>query len=142
RRGFTLIVVCLCVVSLLGMLGLSLDLGRVYVAKNEVQSFTDSAALAASLALNGESLAPAQNAVKSDTTNRWNMGTTTFSDPGGSAVVATEFAKPLANNALRPDPSTWSRAPISAAGYTFVRVTATATMPLYILPVVGANKAQ
>ena len=142
RRGFTLIVVCLCVVSLLGMLGLSLDLGRVYVAKNEVQSFTDSAALAASLALNGESFAAAQEAVRSDTSNRWNMGTATFTDPNGSTVLTTEFAKPLAANAARPDPSTWSSAPNSAAGYTFVRVTATATLPLYILPVVGAGKAQ
>ena len=34
------------------MLGLALDLGRVYIAKNETQSFTDTAALAAALALN------------------------------------------------------------------------------------------
>src|SRR5215471_21585792 len=46
RSGFTLIATALCITSLLGMLGLAVDLGRVYIAKNEAQSFTDSAALA------------------------------------------------------------------------------------------------
>ena len=46
RKGFALIATGVCVASLLGMLGLALDLGRVYVAKNETQSFTDTAAMA------------------------------------------------------------------------------------------------
>ena len=48
--------------------GLALDLGRVYIAKNETQSFTDTAALAAALALNDANLTAAKDAVVIDTT--------------------------------------------------------------------------
>jgi hypothetical protein len=123
------------------MLGLALDLGRVYVARSEAQSFTDAAALAASLALDGESFTAARNAVGGDTKNRWNMGTETFG-ANSRATIATEFARPLTTNASKPDPGTWSDAPTTAAGYTFVRVTATAALPLYILPLVGTAASQ
>src|SRR5205823_5540456 len=53
-----------------------------------------------------------------------------------------EFALPQASNLSLPDASTWSTAPPSAAGYTFIRVKASATLPLYILPVVGTSKTQ
>ena len=52
RKGFTLIAAGACAFTLFGMLGLALDLGRVYIARNEAQSFTDTAALAAALTLN------------------------------------------------------------------------------------------
>jgi uncharacterized membrane protein len=42
-------------VFLLGMVGLAIDLGRMYIAKSEAQSFVDSAALAAAAQLNGTS---------------------------------------------------------------------------------------
>jgi hypothetical protein len=120
------------------MLGLALDLGRVYIAKNETQSFTDSAALAAALALTDAGFTAAQNAVTGNTKNRWNMGTTNFE----ASAVTTEFARPLAANAYRPDPDTWSATPPTAEGYTFVRVTASVAVQLYILPAVGSSHAQ
>jgi hypothetical protein len=120
------------------MLGLALDLGRVYIAKNETQSFTDTAALAAALALNDANFTAAQDAVAANTKNRWNMGTSTFVD----SAVATEFARALSTNASRPDPETWSAAPPSPSGYLFVRVTASVAVQLYILPVVGTSHAQ
>ena len=43
------------VVVLLGMLGLVMDLGRTFIAKNEAQAFTDAAALSAVSKLNGTS---------------------------------------------------------------------------------------
>ena len=140
RKGFTLIATGFCVVSLLGMLGLALDLGRVYIAKNETQSFTDTAALAAALTLNGTSFDPARNAVTNNTKNQWNMNTTTYTNSGSTTFI-TEFAKPLLANKLRPDPATWDANPATATGYTFVRVTATATLPLYVLPVVNLATA-
>jgi uncharacterized membrane protein len=60
------------------MLGLAVDLGRVLIAKNETQSFTDTAAMAAVLKLNGISFTAARNAVTNNTKNQWNMGTTVF----------------------------------------------------------------
>jgi hypothetical protein len=142
RKGFTLIAAGACVFTLFGMLGLALDLGRVYITRNEAQSFTDTAALAAALALNGVSFAPAHAAIARNTRNQWNLGTSIFSAAGSDTTITTEFARPQAANDFRPDESTWSTAPASAAGYTFVRVTATATLPLYILPVVGTGASQ
>jgi Putative Flp pilus-assembly TadE/G-like len=120
------------------MLGLALDLGRVYIAKNETQSFTDTAALAAALALNDANITASQDAVAANTKNKWNMGTTNFAAPD----VTTEFARPLPVSASKPDPDTWSAAPSSPAGYTFVRVTASVEVQLYILPAVGTSRAQ
>ena len=67
KKGFVLIATGACIVSLLGMLGLAIDLGRVYIAKNEAQSYTDTAALAGALKLNGLSFTPANNAVTGNT---------------------------------------------------------------------------
>ena len=49
RKGFTLVLTGACIVSLFGMLGLSVDLGRVYITKSETQSFADTGALAGAL---------------------------------------------------------------------------------------------
>src|SRR5260370_10073265 len=142
EKIFTLLATAVCIVSLLGMLGLALDLGRVFIAKNETQTFTDTAALAAAMKLDGKSFTAVNTAVTNNTKNQWNMATTTFTASGGATTVTTEFGQPQAANASLPDNSTWSTAPASAAGYTFVRVTASATLPLYVLPVVGTASGQ
>ena len=142
RKGFTLIATGICVFALLGMLGLAIDLGRVYITKNETQSFTDTSALAAVMKLDGVSFTSAQAAVTKNTKNQWNMDTTTFTASGGSTTITVEFARPQAANDFQPDNATWSTAPVSAAGYTFARVTASANLPLYVLPVVGASNSQ
>src|SRR5579863_329217 len=108
ERGFTLIATGFCIASLLGMLGLALDLGRVYIAKNETQTFADSAALAAAMALNGADFTAARNAVTGNTKNQWNLGTSIFTASGNVTTILTEFARPMAANASRPDANTWS----------------------------------
>src|SRR5437899_11778597 len=103
RKGFTLIATGLCIASLLGMLGLAVDLGRVYITKNETQSYTDTAAMAAVMKLDGVSFAPAQAAVTKNTKNQWNMDTTTFTASGGSTTITVEFPTPQAANDFQPD---------------------------------------
>src|SRR4051794_28255607 len=91
ESGFTLIATAVCLIVLVGMLGLAVDLGRVYVTKNEAQAFTDAAALAATRCLNGKSTGiTAANAAVTSTmsSNRWNMATTAFT----SGNTTTEFA--------------------------------------------------
>src|SRR5256885_16185374 len=63
RKGFTLVLTGACIVSLFGMLGLSADLGRVYITKSETQSFADPGALAGALALHCTSFVSARDAV-------------------------------------------------------------------------------
>src|SRR5690349_24730694 len=82
ESGFTLIATAVCLIALIGMLGLAVDLGRVYITKNEAQAFTDAAALAAARCLNGKAsgITNANAAVTATmSTNRWNMATTSFS---------------------------------------------------------------
>src|SRR5437870_4875982 len=55
ERGFSLIMIAACSVVMVGMLGLTTDMGRVYIAKNELQAFADAASVAAALKLDGTS---------------------------------------------------------------------------------------
>ena len=76
RRGFILLATAVSLAVLIGMLGLAVDLGRVYITKSEAQAFADFAAMAAARELNGKStgLDAARTAVASST-NGWNFGT-------------------------------------------------------------------
>lgn len=53
QRGAVAIIVALCLTLLIGMLGLVLDLGHLYVAKTELQNAADAAALSGAKELNG-----------------------------------------------------------------------------------------
>ncbi len=53
QRGAVAIIVALCLTLLIGMLGLVLDLGHVYVAKTELQNAADAAALSGAKELDG-----------------------------------------------------------------------------------------
>lgn len=106
--------------------GLSVDLGRMFIVKNETQVFCDAAALAAALALDGstDGIARAQTAV-SNSANQWDFGTTPVSNP--AVAFATSSTGP------------WVASPNPATGYRYARVTATAPLRLYFLPVVVAE---
>src|SRR5215472_9531319 len=53
KRGFVLVTTAISLVGLLGLIGLGTDVGRIYVARNELQVFADEAALAAGFELDG-----------------------------------------------------------------------------------------
>jgi hypothetical protein len=113
-----------------GMLGLSVDLGRMYIARNEAQAYADSAAMSAAVELDGSlaGLQRARDAVMSST-NRWHLGTAAF------AGTQTQFST------AKTGP--WAANPASAAGILFVRVWATTNPPLYFLPIaVSPQRAQ
>lgn len=97
---------------LLAVMGLAFDLGRVYIARNEAQVFTDAAAMAAAAKLNGSpaGILKAREAV-SRLPGRWNLGTREF------AGIVVEFS---------PDGVKWVRDPEDAAAITMARVTAPA----------------
>jgi Flp pilus assembly protein TadG len=128
ERGFALITAGICSVAILGMLGLAVDLGRLYIIRNEMQAYVDSASLAAALELDGTTtgIARAQAAVAVNT-NQWHLASTPFT---GTQV---DFA-------TAPS-ATWEPNPTPAAKYTYARVRATGTAPLYFLPIVSASTA-
>jgi hypothetical protein len=99
-----------CMFLLLAVVGMAFDMGRVYIARNEAQIFTDAAAMAAAQQLDGTGagLDRARAAVPA-MPNRWNLGTESFTG------VVTEFSS---------DGRQWDTEPKDIAGLHFARVTA------------------
>ena len=110
QRGFVLITMTAAAIALIGVMGLAIDAGRIFVVKNETQAYVDAASLAAALKLDGTS-AGITNATNAATTlaEKWNVGTTTVASP------TVEFATTSAG--------AWSTNP-GGAGILYVRVTA------------------
>lgn len=129
RKGFALVMTAICIILLIGMMGLVVDLGRAFIVKNEAQAFTDAAALAAAVQLNGSSkgIQNAKTVVASLTaSNKWQFNKRTFAD------VLLEFSD---------NKTTWSANPASATNIRYARVTATVTnFPSYFLPAVNTTR--
>ena len=51
ERGFVLVTMAVAALAIVGALGMAVDVGRAFIAKNETQTFCDSAAYAAVLKL-------------------------------------------------------------------------------------------
>jgi uncharacterized membrane protein len=95
---------------LLAVMGLAFDVGRIYIARNEAQVFTDAAAMAAASKIDGTKpgLDRARDAV-AHVPMRWNLGTEEFRG------VVVEFSE---------DGSKWEADPRNASSITQARVTA------------------
>ncbi len=126
ERGYTLLASGIAIFGVMGMTALAIDMGRMYIAKNEGQAYADSAAIAATLQLDGTAtgIQRAKDAVAASA-NRWNFGNTTFS---GTQV---EFST--------SDSGPWETNPASAAGYRFARVTAGVNVPLSFMRALAAG---
>ena len=110
RRGFVLIAMSITMLLLLAVMGLAFDLGRIYIARNEAQVFTDAAAMSAAQKMDGTKagLERARDAV-AHIPMRWNLGTQEFHG------VVVEFSA---------DGDKWENEPKDAAKMTMARVTA------------------
>ena len=138
QSGFVLITIAISAIMLFGACGLVVDLGRLYVVRNELQVFADSAALAATLRLNGESggITRAKNEVAAmRSANEYHLGTQTLT--AGSVTI--EFGRSLNNN----PPDSWTTTPPDPPlNYSYVRVTPRVSVPVYFMPVLtGDNTA-
>jgi hypothetical protein len=112
-----------------GAAGLAIDIGRVYIAKNEAQSFADSAALYGALEIDGTSdgLTAAENKV-TNSVQKWNFNTTAFSG------TTTEFsADGTTGWAVRTSITNGN-----AKNMKYIRVTPTiSNVQLLFLPYIG-----
>jgi Flp pilus assembly protein TadG len=128
RSGFVLIIMAAASIAMVGALGLAVDMGRVFIIKNETQHFCDSAALAAALQLDGTS-AGVTTATSTATSlaDNWNFGTTTVGSP------TIEYATTSSG--------TWTNAPPNPpTNYIYARVKSSVSVPMYFLPVVMTTK--
>ncbi len=124
EKGFVLIAMSVAMLLLLAVLGMAFDFGRIYIARNEAQVFTDAAAMTAAAKLNGtaEGVARAKAGV-ANLPMRWNLGTQPFSG------VVIEFSA----DGLR-----WDADPKEPAELTMARVTAPAnSVDIVFLRAVG-----
>jgi Flp pilus assembly protein TadG len=140
KRGFIVLVTAVALVVLIGMLGLAVDLGRVYIVKNEAQAFADLAAIAAARHLNGKQagIDNAKNEV-ANSTNGWNFGTQSF--PAGIRTV--EFAEKTPGATTCPFAGPWFATPSAPlTNYGCVRVTVNPVVNLSFLPATGSNYTQ
>lgn len=135
RKGYVLIATCSAMVVMTGVAGVAVDIGRLYIAKSEIQSFADAAAVSAALQLDGTSagITRAQGAVTNAATGtnamKWDMSTKTIS------TYSATFAQGLSNSPNTIDNSSWSANPASPANYRFVKVSAGVAVPLTFMQV-------
>jgi len=110
QRGFVLIAMASCMFLLMAVIGLTFDLGRLYIARNEAQVFVDAASMAAAQQIDGTAagLVRARSAVQR-LPDRWNLGTEAFHD------VQIEFGA---------DTEHWLAKPRDVGAVHYVRVTA------------------
>ena len=129
EHGFVLLTMAIGAVALVSVLGLAVDVGKLFIIKNETQAYCDSAALAAALALDGTptGISNARAAV-ANSLNRWNLNSATVSNP--TITFAANTAGP------------WIASPNPATGYTYARVAASVPVPLYFLPLVVHQTTQ
>lgn len=128
KRGYILVALSLGLVFLLGMAGMAIDIGRMYITKSEAQSFADTAAFAAALELDGTAagIARAQTAVANDP-KKWEFQNDAFTN------VQTSFST------ISTGPFT-TAPPTPPTGYYFARVQTTVTLPMYLIgPLAGQN---
>jgi hypothetical protein len=137
REGFVLISTAVSILAVIGLLGLAIDVGRMYVVKSELQAYADQAAMAAAYALDGTSqgLTKASTAIQNvsgspSQFNRWNFGTRS---PANAQIG-------FSSSAAGP----FTSSPSSAPGVRFAQVTVSESLPLYFLPAlpsIGASSA-
>lgn len=131
KRGYIVIATALSVFVLLGMLGLAIDLGRMYIVKSEAQAFADSAAIAAAIKLDGKkSGLDAAEATVQNSLNRVQFNSAT--------IPLNQIQVEFANNPNGP----WETQPINQPrGYGFVRVTVRPSVSMSFLRAVNAPVA-
>ena len=139
ERGFSLTLLGLALFIMLGMLGLAIDLGRTFIYKTELQTFADASALAAVAKLDGTGVGVQQaNAVAT----AGPLGTT---KPNGYNFDTTVIGNVTTGYAISFNGTYDSYATASSAGtntYRYIRVTASAAVPLNFLPVLPGIATQ
>ncbi len=129
ESGFTLITAGLMSVGLIGVTGIGVDLGRMYIAKNEAQAFADAAALTAAQYLDGTAAGLANaRTFAGQVADKWNLNTKSVTD------YTVDFSLYSSTNNFA-----WVTNPNPAANYSVARVVARVQLPLTFIRVVWPN---
>ena len=134
EQGVVLIWTALLIFAMIGMLGLAVDLGRMYIVKGELQNYTDAAAFAAAMELNGlQSGLDRARTSAAGLPNKW--------DFASRQVSSTQRNVVFGESASGDSNGNWSTAPSNSdiPDMTFVRVGARVDVPLFFASVLGAG---
>lgn len=126
QRGIVLVVTAILAVIMIGVLGLTADLGRAFVARNELRAFADAAAIAAAYRLDGTpaGLAAANSlATAGPGANKWKFGTAAVT--GVTARFAQSFNGGYSASGSAP------------ANSRFVSVSVSRPVPLFFMPAIA-----
>jgi Flp pilus assembly protein TadG len=114
--------------GLIGFIGIAVDVGRMYIVRNEAQSFADAAALAAAAELNGTTTGiAAATAAANSNWGKYHFGSLSFPAPDVKySTVST---------------GGWTAAPNPAANYRFAQVIVTVNnLPMYLMPILTGQQ--
>jgi hypothetical protein len=125
QSGQVLIWVAVGLIGMLGISGLALDVGHAYIVRGQLQSSANAAALSA-----------AASVYNSGSDSAENVATTYAAKNAIPGVSVTTTVSTLCLNALMPN---YTGCSASGAVANAIRVKETATIPTYLMRVLGLN---
>ena len=132
QRGMVLLTMAVTAIAMIGAMGLAIDVGHIFIVKNETQAYVDAAAIAAALKMDGTTAGITRaNTEATNLSAHWNFDSATLSSPtvefSSASSGATWYTPGNVTTALAPT-------------MRFTRVTKTVAPNIYFVPVVMVNK--
>src|SRR5215813_6698356 len=82
QRGMVLMTMALTGIALIGAMGLAIDVGHIFIVKNETQAYVDAAAIAAALQMDGTSAGITRaNSAATNLSAHWNFDSAALTSP-------------------------------------------------------------
>jgi len=135
QGGYILVTMAAGAFSLFGAMGVAIDVGRLFIIRNETQAYCDAAALAAALELNGTSQGiTAATSAALNVGNKYNIDSsalTTQCVTSGNNTITTNC---VTVDFAQTQNGTYSSNPSNASGYIYARVQTSVNANLYFMP--------
>ena len=130
QRGFVLVVMTASAIALVAAMGLAIDMGHIFIVKNETQTYVDAASIAAALQMDGTTAGITRaNTAATNLSDAWNFSSTKLTSPTvefGATTTGTWYTAANVTALLAPT-------------MNYVRVTKTVAPNVYFVPVVMAS---
>jgi hypothetical protein len=128
-----LMTMAICAIALIGVMGVAVDLGHIFIVKNETQAYVDAAAIAAALQMDGTTAGITRaNTAATGLSAHWNFDSATLSTPtvefSSASSGATWYTPANVTAALAPT-------------MLYARITKTVAPNVYFVPMVMPTPA-
>jgi Flp pilus assembly protein TadG len=128
QRGMVLMTMAITAIAMIGAMGLAIDVGHIFIVKNETQAYVDAAAIAAALQMDGTTAGITRaNDAAANLSAHWNFDSKTLTSPtvefSSASSGAPWYAPGSVTSALAPN-------------MLYARVTKTVAPNIYFIPVV------